>query len=99
MKLNCNNNQLIRIPEEFNNSSSLLLSFEREDDINNVSDFTIFIGDDIIWNGSLNNSIVFPNHKIIMPIGWLVKKYKNEFNNISILLKSEHKISYYLEFQ
>lgn len=99
MKLNCNNNHLIRIPDEFNNSASLLLSFEKEDDINIVNEFTVFIGDDIILNDNLHNSIVFPGYKIILPIGWLVKKYKNEFNNISILLKSDHKISYYLEFQ
>jgi hypothetical protein len=95
---NCNNNQLIRLPDGFNYCSSLLLKFQNKNDIDNVIDFTIFIGDDIIWNSNLKNSIIIPEFKILLPIGWLIKKYKSEHNNMSILLKSDHNMSYQIEF-
>ena len=98
-KLICYNNNLIRITEAFDNIDYFILTFENEEDLLKIDSFTVFINDEIIWSSDLQNTIIIQKTKMILPLGWLIKKYKDEYNNISILLKSDQHIKYNLEFK
>ena len=100
MILQCHNNELIRIPNDAEEYGSYLLEFESNQELMKADTFTIFIGDDIIWSNELKDSVKINENKIIIPVGWLIKKYKKvNDDNISILIRSDQPVTFKLEFQ